>query len=104
MTTAVALPSIVLDDRGRPIMARTRFKVMSLILEHLAWGHTVEQLVEGHPPLNLAQVYAALTYYDEHQEEIDLKIRQDDEEFERQLEAQRDSPIRQKLRSLGLIP
>lgn len=104
MTTAVELQSVVLDDRGRPIIAGTRFKVLLLIQEHLAWGLTAEQIAQQHEGLTLAQAYAALAYYYEHRDEVDAEIKRQDAEYERLKEANKDSPLRQRLRSQGLIP
>ena len=74
MTTVVELQSITLDERGRPVIAGTRFKVILLVLEHTRWNLSAEQLVEAHPPLTLSQVYAGLAYYYEHQAEMDAQI------------------------------
>ncbi len=104
MTTAVELRSVVLNEQGRPIIAGTRFKVLLLIQEHLAWGFTAEQLVRQHPELDLAQAYAALAYYYEHQDEVDRELQRQEAEYERLREANQDSPLRQRLRSQGLIP
>lgn len=104
MTTAVELQSVVLDDRGRPIIAGTRFKVLHLAMEHISWNLSAEELHAAHPPLALSQVYAALAYYYEHQEELDAEIAAGDAEFQQQwLENQR-SPVHDKLRRMGKIP
>ncbi len=46
---------------GKPVVAGTRITV-ELILEKLAAGETVEQLLESHPRLTKESVSAALTY------------------------------------------
>lgn len=104
MTTSVELQSVVLDECGRPMIAGTRFKALLLIQEHLNWGLTAEQLAQQHEGLTLAQAYAALAFYYEHQVEIDAEIKRQDAEYERLREANKDSPLRQRLRSQGLIP
>lgn len=103
MTTAVEFQSIVLDERGRPMIAGTRFKVLLLIQDHLAWGMTAEQIVQQHEGLTLAQAYAALAYYYEHRDEVDAELKRQEEEFQRLQEANQNSPLRQRLRSQGLI-
>lgn len=46
---------------GKPVIAGTRVTV-ELILEKLAAGETIEQLVEAHPRLTKESVSAALEY------------------------------------------
>lgn len=40
-------------------------------------GDSVDTILEAYPDLNRAQVYAALSYYYEHPEEIDASLAQD---------------------------
>lgn len=46
---------------GKPVVAGTRITV-ELILEKLAAGETVEQILEAHPRLTRESVSAALSY------------------------------------------
>jgi len=46
---------------GKPVVAGTRITV-ELILEKLAAGETVEQLLDSHPRLTRESVSAALVY------------------------------------------
>ena len=46
---------------GKPVIARTRITV-ELILEKLAAGETVEQILEAHPRLTHEGVQAALAF------------------------------------------
>lgn len=46
---------------GKPVVARTRITV-ELILEKLAAGETVEQLLEAHPRLTKEGIQAALSF------------------------------------------
>jgi uncharacterized protein (DUF433 family) len=46
---------------GKPVVAGTRITV-ELILEKLAAGETIEQLLEAHPRLTKDAVLAALAY------------------------------------------
>lgn len=46
---------------GKPVVARTRITV-ELILEKLAAGETVEQLLEAHPRLTREAIQAALAF------------------------------------------
>ena len=51
-------PSIMM---GKPVVTGTRITV-ELILEKLAAGETVEQILEAHPRLTRARVLAALDF------------------------------------------
>ena len=51
-------PSVMM---GKPVVAGTRITV-ELILEKLAAGETMEQLVEAHPRLTKEAIYAALEF------------------------------------------
>lgn len=46
---------------GRPVVTGTRITV-ELILEKLACGETIEQMVEAHPRLTKQAIYAALEF------------------------------------------
>lgn len=46
---------------GKPVVAGTRVTV-ELILEKLAAGETIEQVLEAHPRLTREAVYAALDF------------------------------------------
>jgi uncharacterized protein (DUF433 family) len=46
-------------------------------------GRSADEIVADFPQLSFADVYAALTYYHDHREQIDRDIRDDIEFFER---------------------
>lgn len=54
----VSSPSVMM---GKPVIAGTRITV-ELILEKLAAGETVEQIIEAHPQLTHEGVQAALAF------------------------------------------
>lgn len=103
MSTAIEYHPIELNERRRPVVAGTRFKVIFIAIDHLA-GKTTEEICAEHPGLTLAQVHAALGYYYGHKAEFDAQIEQEREEFEELWKAEQDSPFRQKLREMGKIP
>ncbi len=76
MTTALD-GHIEVDEAGIARIAGTRLKVIHLIMDKMANGSTPEQMREQFPPLTLAQVHAALTYYYDHKTELDAQISQD---------------------------
>lgn len=62
---------------GKPRVAGTRITVNDVVLWHLILGMSAEQIA-GDYHLTLAAVYAALAYYYDHREEIDLQMAQDE--------------------------
>src|SRR6266849_8838713 len=55
---------------GEPIV-RDGFVTVRTIAEQIRLGTTPEQLVKGYPPLTLAEIYDALSYYYDHTDEIE---------------------------------
>jgi uncharacterized protein (DUF433 family) len=107
MTTKTPTPTahIWLDESGRAWIDDTNVKVIEVALDKLGYGWTAEEIYEEHDHyLSLAQIHAALSYYYDHQAEIDAEIARQVKMVE-ELRAQTlDSPGRQKLRALGKIP
>lgn len=67
---------------GKPRIAGHRIRVQDIAL----WteeGSSVDEIVASYPQLSLSDVYAALTYYHDHREQIDQDMRDDKEFFER---------------------
>jgi uncharacterized protein (DUF433 family) len=65
---------VVLDEEDGPVIAGTNMKVIELVLEKMAYGWSPEELHFQHPYLTLGQIYSALAYYWDHQEELDRDI------------------------------
>lgn len=65
---------IVLGADKIPAIAGTTTKVVELIVERLAYGWSAEELLFQHPHLTLGQIYSALAYYSDHQDELDQDI------------------------------
>jgi uncharacterized protein (DUF433 family) len=74
MPTGAISPHICLDDQGHPWVDDTNVKVIEIVLDHLAYGWNAESIQENHSNLSLAQVYAALAWYYDHQAEMDAEI------------------------------
>ena len=64
-------PHITMPPRGVPCIDGTRHRVIDIVADHVAHGYSAAQIVEQYPDLTLAQVHAALTYYYDHQDEMD---------------------------------
>ena len=61
MTQDVQIKSYPAIMMGKPVIAGTRITV-ELILEKLAAGETVEQILESHPRLTRRAIQAALSF------------------------------------------
>lgn len=76
MTTATSHPYIVCTEeilQGAPIVTGTRTSVRA-IAELWKFGVAPEEIIARLPHLNLAQVFDALSYYQEHRATIDEDI------------------------------
>jgi uncharacterized protein (DUF433 family) len=98
--TKTAYEHIVLDAQQRPIIEGTRMKVSHLVIEHLNWGWSPEELHFQHPHLTLGQVYSALAYYWDHKEQVDQQIAEDSAEIERMRREATPNPALDKLRKV----
>jgi uncharacterized protein (DUF433 family) len=61
---------------GKACVDGTRIRVMDVV-SLKRQGVIPEKMLEAYPSLNLAQVYAALSYYYEHPEEIEASFAED---------------------------
>jgi uncharacterized protein (DUF433 family) len=100
----VAYPHIEISDGGVPILSGTTTKVVEIVLDRIAHHWDADEIRRQHPHLSLSQIYAALTYYHDHQSEIDAEISQQLDDVERIRQAQGESAMRLKLKQRGLIP
>ena len=60
---------------GRPRIAGSRIRVQDIVVWHEVHGLSADEIVSQFPGLTLADVYAALTYYHDHREEIRQHMR-----------------------------
>jgi uncharacterized protein (DUF433 family) len=63
----------------RPCIAGTRIRVQDVYTWHDIEGVSPDEIVSRFPQLSLADVYAALTYYWDHRDEIQQQIKEDRE-------------------------
>ncbi len=104
MPTTVA-SHIVLDGKGRPCIAGTTTKVIEVVLDKVNWGWNADEIHRQHPHLPLAKIHAALSYYYDHQKQMDAEIERQNREIDAMAaKAARKSPVRKKLRRMGLLP
>ena len=90
---------ITLNEDKVPIIAGTRMKVIELILDKIAYGWSPEELLYQHPHLSLGQIYSALAYYSDHQEELDQNIEDQLRKIDEMRLASQPTPLIAKLKS-----
>lgn len=72
--TSEHYPHISQTENGVPSIDGTRHRVVDIAADYIAHGYGAGQIVEQYPDLSHAQVHAALTYYFDHQDEIDATL------------------------------
>ena len=75
---AVLNSLIELDEKGIPWISGANTKVVEVVLDKMAYGWSPEEMHRQHPHLSMAQIHAALSYYYEHQAEVDADIQRRD--------------------------
>lgn len=76
MAVITEYPYIIRDEAilgGEPIIKGTRTPVRAIV-EWWKFGSTPEEIKENLPHLSLAQIFDALSYYDDHKKEIEHYI------------------------------
>jgi uncharacterized protein (DUF433 family) len=84
---------------GRPRISGTRITVQDIVLMHLRLGEPLEKIVSDYQ-LQPAAVHAALSYYYDHQAEID-KMMADDETYVEEMKRKTPSLLKQRLQAQG---
>jgi uncharacterized protein (DUF433 family) len=59
---------------GSPIIEGTRVRVIDIAIEFDRLGYSPDRIADAHPHLSLSQIHDALSYYYEHQIELDTEI------------------------------
>lgn len=94
---------VILDEKRVPVIAGTRTRITELILDKVAYGWSPEELQFQHPHLKLGQIYSALAYYSDHQEELDEIIEGQLKHVDQMRKQAKPTPLAAKLRAKKLI-
>ncbi len=81
---------------GQPCIAGTRIRVQDVYVWHELQGQTADHIVSRFPQLTMADVYAALSYYWDHRDEIQRDM-QAESDLVTRLRPQSISPLAEKL-------
>lgn len=95
---------IRIDDNGTARIGNTRVSVMDIVLDRLAYGWSPEEIHFQHPHLSLAQIHAALSWYYDHQSEMDAEIDRDTREIARLRASAATSPFVERMQAEGRLP
>jgi uncharacterized protein (DUF433 family) len=95
--STIIYPHIEFTPDGVPLVEGTMTKVIEIALDRLAHHWDADEIQRQHPHLSLAQIHAVLTYYYDHQTELDAQIQSQLQEVEGIKAAIGDSRIRVKL-------
>jgi uncharacterized protein (DUF433 family) len=91
---------IELDEQGVAWISGTKTKVIEVVLDKLAHGSSPEEIHFQHPHLSLAQIHASLSYYYEHQLELDAEIQKRWLAVNKLAKEANESPLQKRLREL----
>ena len=65
----------VCDDG--PIIEGTRTRVIDIAIEYEVLGRSPDEIIRSHPHVSFYQIHDALSFYYENRDELDQKIKQD---------------------------
>ena len=71
---------------GKPRISGHRITVQNIVIWHEQMGMSPDEILLHYPSITLSDIYAALAYYYDHQEEIRKNI-EEDEQFVREMKA-----------------
>ena len=94
---------VLLEEGQVPTIRGTTMKVIELVVEKNAYGWSPEELQFQHPYLTLGQIYSALAYYWDHQNELDQEIERRLERADEMRRGMGPTPLVARLKAKGLL-
>ncbi len=73
--TDTSYEHIYLSDNGIAFIENTNSKVIEIVIEHIAYGWSPEEIQFQHNYLTLGQIYSALAYYWDHFKEMNNELK-----------------------------
>ncbi|MGI0483554.1 DUF433 domain-containing protein [Geminocystis sp. CENA526] len=83
---------------GKPRIAGHRITVQNIVICYEKMGMSADEILLHYPTIDLSDIYAALAYYYDHQEEIRKQIK-DDENFALEMKKKTISLVEKKLKN-----
>jgi uncharacterized protein (DUF433 family) len=102
--STITYPHIEANADGAAIISGTTTKVVEIVQDHLAHHWHAEDICRQYPYLSLAQVHAALTYFYDHQKEMEEEIDRRRRRVRDIKDKRADPSVQDKLRQLGHLP
>ena len=99
--TKVTVAQIELDSSGVPWIRGKQVKVIEIVLDKLAHGGSVKEILSRFPKLSQRQVGAALEYFRDHQDEFQAEIQKRWDQISSFGVREADSPFQRRLRDLS---
>jgi len=93
---------ILLNEDHVPMIAGTTIKVIELVLDHLAYGWSPEELHFQHPHLTMGQIHSALAYYWDHKAELDQDIERRLQFVDQVQQTTKPTPLTERLKARRL--
>jgi hypothetical protein len=104
MATISTYPHIVKEaDSPARLERHPRTRVAMIVMDYLGRGLGPEDIVLHYPYLTLAEVHAAMTYYYDHQDEIDSEIQGEVDQLKNSPDVNSQSAFWLKLKAKGLV-
>jgi hypothetical protein len=91
------------DHQSAHLQRLPRIRIAQIVMDYIAYGWSVEEICRQHLYLTLAEAHAAMGYYFDHQEEIDLEIRQELQQVQENMTQAAKSPFYIRMKAKGLL-
>ena len=102
---ATILNAHVEKTEGQPakLSRLPRMRVAQIVMDYLAHGWSPDEMCRHHPHLTLAEAHAAMTYYYDHQAEIDAEIQAEVAQARAAQAAAQTSPFVLRMQARGIL-
>lgn len=102
---ATVLNAHVEKVEGQParLSRLPRIRVAQIVMDYLAHGWSPDEMCRHHPHLALAEAHAAMTYYYDHQAEIDAEIQAELTQVRATQAAAPTSPFMLRMQATGIL-
>ena len=80
-----------------------RVRVAQIVMDYLAYGWSPDEMCRQHPYLRPAEAHAAMTYYFDHQDEIEREIRSEWQQSQEDQQRSARSPFLLRLKAKGQL-
>ena len=90
-------------DQPARLQRLPRVRVAQIVMDYLAYGWSVEEICRQHLYLKPVEAHAVMSYYFDHQEEIDQEITQRWEQVQTSITQVPRSPFYTRMKTRGLL-